>query len=138
MPERDRRSDPALAGGGLEPAAEQLHEHALAGAVLSDHAHTLPAEDGEVDAGQDAAAAQLPGDVSQLAASLAAALLASQAKAHLPAFEHRPVDLVHPVDSPLHVAGRLDVPLVDDDVRPVAEPAERPPPAGGTPFFGVA
>ena len=63
--------------------------------------------------------------MTELEDALAAAHVRVKAQRDLAPLEHRPLDLLHPVDLPLLVARLLDVTLVDDPVRPVLEPADR-------------
>ena len=121
----DRRADPDLARGGLELADDGLQEHALAGAVRADEADALAVHHRQLDAGQHDVLAELHADMAQLEDALAAALVRVQAKRDLAPLEHRALDLLHPVDLALLVPRLLDVPLVDDPVRPVLEPPDR-------------
>ena len=49
----------------------------------------------------------------------------SELQADAAPLQHRPLDLLHPIDLALLVAGLLDVTLVDDPMRPVLEAADR-------------
>ena len=121
----DRRADPDLARGRLELADDRLQQHALAGAVRADEADALAVHDGQLDIREHDVLAELHPDVAQLEDALAAALVRVQAERDLAPLEHRALDLLHPVDLTLLVARLLDVPLVDDPVRPVLEPPDR-------------
>ena len=121
----DRRADPDLALGRRELADERLQEHALARAVRADDADALAVQDGQVDAGEHDVVAERDADLAQLEDALAAAGVRAQPQPDPAPLEHRPLDLLHPVDLPLLVARLLDVALVDDAVRPVLEAADR-------------
>src|SRR5213082_2133921 len=57
---------------------------------------------------------RIGGSPSSIDDTLAAARLRTQLERDLPPLEHRAVDLLHPVDLALLVAGLLDMTLVDD------------------------
>ena len=132
----DRRADPDLALRGLELADDGLQEHALAGAVRADEADALAVNDRQVDIVQDGVVAEAHAQAAELEDALAAADVRAQTQGDPAPLEHRPLDLLHPVDLALLVARLLDVALVDDAVRPVLEAARRPPRAARSPSAG--
>ena len=79
----------------------------------------------QVDPEQDRHLVEGDGNVAQLEGALASALVRSQLQANAAPLQHRPLDLLHAVDLALLVAGLLDVPLVDDPVRPILEATNR-------------
>ena len=87
-------------------------------------ADALAASDRQVDVQQDRVVVER-NDVAERDDLLAAALRGAHLERDLPALEHRPFDLVHPVDLALLVPGLLDVALVDHHRRPELEPGDR-------------
>src|SRR6185295_3471834 len=110
---------------GLQLARQQLHEDALTLSVAADHTDPLTAHHGQVDAGQDPPPAEVGVDAVQLDHALAAALRTAQPEGHLASLQHRPLDLLHPVDLALLVARLANVALVGDPAGPQLEPADR-------------
>ena len=121
----DGRARPAPPGRGRQAAGDQPEEHALARPVGAHHADPLAAHDRQVDVQEHGLLAEGHVRALQLQDPLTAAHAAAQRERHLAALEDRPLDLVHGVDAPLHVARALDVALVDHPVRPVLEAPDR-------------
>ena len=92
----------------------------------SHDADALAPPDHQVDVEQDGVVG-VERDVDSLERehALAAADAAAQGERHLAALEHRLLDLLHPVDLHLLDARLARGPLVDADVRPVPEAADR-------------
>jgi hypothetical protein len=109
----------------LELAGQHAREDGLARAVGADHADALAARHDQVDVEQHRVLAERDVDALEREHALAAAHAGAQRERHLAPLEHGPLDLLHLVDLPLHVARLLDHALVDADVRPVAEAADR-------------
>ncbi len=116
---------PARAGLRLEVAGQHPHEHGLAGAVGADDADALAAGDDEVDVQQHGVAAERDVDALERQHALPAANAAAQGERHLAPLEHGPLDLLHLVDLHLLDVRARDVALVGDEVRPLAEAADR-------------
>ena len=75
---------------------------------------------------EDRVAAELDADTSSSSTTRSPPrLCAAQLERDPAPLEHRPVDLLHPVDLALLVARLLDVALVDDAARPVLEAPDR-------------
>ena len=108
----------------LELADDGLQEHALAGAVLSTNptrspcmtVRSRPASTTRRRTRCRAAAARRPSGRRERR---------PQTQSDFAPLEHRPLDLLHPVDLPLLVARLLDVALVRDSVRPVLKAPDR-------------
>src|SRR5260221_9764225 len=94
----DRGADPAFAGRRLELTGDQPREHALARAVGADDADPLAAHHGQRYVDQHRLLVKGGVHAAKLDHALATAPLAAQAKPHLAALEHRPLDLLHALD----------------------------------------